>query len=131
LTTGVIDASIDLNQAAIHLTALKRFCKRNAIKIAVLLKSKSAVKNTVRLSKRRYHQKLLDNIFLRYGDEHIQKSFHYMWNVFEALKTVPEVLKPAKITPLIGSNHQALIFTNLQKFLDGLFLWRTKTLMNT
>jgi hypothetical protein len=118
ITTGILDASTDLDQVAFHLTVLKKFIKRNSDMLRTCLSSTQiTATRPIRLSTELYHQKLHSDIFYRYDERRIQQSFHYMWTIFEALKTVPEVVKPlgyAAICPRPSSNLHVLIFPKLQ-----------------
>jgi hypothetical protein len=102
LTSGILDANIYLDKVSVHLTALKRFCREVAGKINSLLRStvKSFMQKEMDLclSIDIYHLKERKDIFFRFDDE--DKSLYYMWKIYEALKEVPEAVKPLAYSAL-------------------------------
>lgn len=126
VTTDVINAKSGFLEVARNLTCIKLFCEKQARKISesFTLNSNCLLdsSNAIFISKQLYHKKIRKNIFVRF--DYFEKSLDYMWDIYEALKDVEEVVKPLCFARLDSDeeglkNSDELIFPMLVGFTMG------------
>jgi hypothetical protein len=124
ITSEILDASAQSLVIAKHLAKMKIFCISNsAILTEAASVSQGQIPETkISLDNLGYHRKNLNAIFLRFGNDGLEKSLHYQWKVYQKLEDVDEAVKPLAFSNLKEKEKvetKELIFPMLTDFKMG------------
>ena len=103
LTSGVLNGDSQAEEIAGHLSRLKVWCCSSAERLTSNINphnNDSFDDSAIQLDWEKYHKKSLGNVFFRFSESFREKSLHYLWRVYEALKDVEEAVKPFAISTL-------------------------------